>query len=122
MLTEIGKFLRKERIERGSLLKDMAKGIGVSPAYLSTIETGKRPLTDEIFAKLANYMGYARDSNEFCELEHAAQMSRQQVEIEMKGRSEKHKEAALAFARQFNEMGDGDIDKALQLLKQVKGK
>ena len=42
MLTEFGKFLRKIRIDRQELLRDMAGTLGVSVAYLSAVENGKR--------------------------------------------------------------------------------
>ncbi len=34
MLSELGKFLRKFRIDNGLLLKDMADTLSISPAYL----------------------------------------------------------------------------------------
>ena len=42
MLTEYGKILRKLRIDKQELLKDMADCLDVSSAYLSAVETGKR--------------------------------------------------------------------------------
>ena len=44
MLTEFGKILRKLRIDRQELLRDMAKNLEVSSAYLSAVETGKRKI------------------------------------------------------------------------------
>lgn len=38
------KFLRKIRIDRDEIALDMANKLGVSPAYLSSVETGKRPM------------------------------------------------------------------------------
>ena len=42
MLTSLGKYLRTFRIQQGELLKDMATLLDVAPAYLSSIENGKR--------------------------------------------------------------------------------
>lgn len=41
-MTPLGAKLRKMRAERGIALKDMAKAVGVSSAYLSALEHGKR--------------------------------------------------------------------------------
>ncbi|WP_309460957.1 helix-turn-helix transcriptional regulator [Escherichia coli] len=41
MVTSFGKTLRKMRIDRGMVLKNMADLLGVSSAYLSAIELGK---------------------------------------------------------------------------------
>ncbi|MFF3703899.1 helix-turn-helix domain-containing protein [Pseudomonas qingdaonensis] len=124
MLTEIGKFLRKARIDHGWLLKDMAEGVGISAAHLSTIETGKRQITQDLVARLGVYLGLKQGTQEYFELEQAALLSRGQVEIETRGLSAKHQEAALAFSRQFNEMNSSDLDRILQVLNSAhkKGK
>ena len=41
-MTPFGERMRKLRAERGVTLKEMAEGIGVSSAYLSALEHGKR--------------------------------------------------------------------------------
>lgn len=118
MLTAIGKFLRKIRIDRNLLLKDMASGLGVSPAYLSTVETGKKTFSDEFVQRVAEYLNFAPGSLERDELEEAAVFSRGQVQIDMRGLSPKHQTAALAFSRQFEEMAPTDLDKLLQVLNE----
>ena len=42
MLTALGRFLRKIRIDRNELLKDMADKLEVSASFLSAVENGKR--------------------------------------------------------------------------------
>lgn len=124
MLTEIGKFLRKARIDHGWLLKDMAEGVGISAAHLSTIETGKRQITQDLVHRLGAFLGLEPGTPDFSRLETAALLSRGQVEIETRGMSSKHQETALAFSRQFNEMKSSDLDRILQVLNsaQKKGK
>ena len=41
MINDLGKMLRKIRIEEDERLLDMAENIGVSVAFLSAIETGR---------------------------------------------------------------------------------
>ena len=122
MLTEIGKFLRKSRIDHGWLLKDMSEGVGISAAHLSTIETGKRQITQDLVSRLGAYLGLRVGTPEYAQLEKAALLSRGQVEIEMKGMSAKHQETALAFSRQFNEMNSSDLDRILQVLNSAQKK
>ncbi|ANP61113.1 helix-turn-helix domain-containing protein [Pseudomonas aeruginosa] len=118
MLTALGKLLRKERIDRNLLLKDMALGLEVSPAYLSTVETGKKTFSDDFIRKVARYLGFAPGTREYHELEDAAILSRGQVQIGVAGVSNKHKEVALAFSRQFEEMQPSELDKLLALLNE----
>ena len=46
MLDGFGKLVRDIRITRSLLLYDMAKTLGISPAELSSIETGKVDIPD----------------------------------------------------------------------------
>lgn len=42
--TEFGKFMRKIRIEKNLILKDVAELLGVSSAFLSAVEVGKKSI------------------------------------------------------------------------------
>jgi transcriptional regulator with XRE-family HTH domain len=52
MLNDLGKFLKKLRVDEGEVLADMAGRLGVSPSYLSAIENGKRALPDDLVKRL----------------------------------------------------------------------
>jgi transcriptional regulator with XRE-family HTH domain len=55
MLTPFGKTLRKERLERGMMLGEMARKLKVGSSYLSQVETGKKPLSDSFVSKVADF-------------------------------------------------------------------
>jgi len=42
MLTDFGKELRKMRIDKGERILDMANKLGVTPAFISNIEHGRK--------------------------------------------------------------------------------
>ncbi|WP_335333622.1 helix-turn-helix domain-containing protein [Candidatus Sodalis pierantonius] len=42
MVSNLGKYLRKLRIDHDMTLRDMADCLGISAAYVSAIELGKR--------------------------------------------------------------------------------
>lgn len=42
--TEFGKFMRKIRIDKDMILKDVAEKLGVSSAFLSAVEMGKKSI------------------------------------------------------------------------------
>ena len=53
-MKSFGKLIRKERGEQGIGLREMARAIGISPAYLSRIERCKEPPPrPEIIKKIA---------------------------------------------------------------------
>ena len=64
-MTPFGDRMRKLRAERGITLKEMADGLGVSSAYLSALEHGKRGrpgwhLIQRILTLLQHHMGRCR--------------------------------------------------------------
>ena len=46
MITPFGKALRNLRMDRGTLLKDMAQQLEVTSSYLSAVESGKRNIPE----------------------------------------------------------------------------
>jgi transcriptional regulator with XRE-family HTH domain len=52
--TPFGKFLKIFRIKRNEFLKDMAQKLGVSAAFLSAVETGKKKIPEDWIEKIVN--------------------------------------------------------------------
>jgi transcriptional regulator with XRE-family HTH domain len=115
MLTPFGKKVRKLRIDVGVTLKSMADSMAVTSSYLSAIETGKRAVTKPILDSIVSFF-----SNEGVEVQEelikAARDSQQSVEINLSGKNTQAREAALAFARNFDELSATDFARLTQLL------
>lgn len=101
-MTPFGKFLRRERQERGLLLGELAKLLGISTPYLSQIETGIRAIPEGFEEKVARQLGLPlQEANE---LMRAAALSRSQYEIAIEAGAPDEDRAlahdlALSFAR-----------------------
>lgn len=78
-LTEFGKFIRKYRISKGLILKQMADALGVGSAFLSGIETGSKPLPIDIEKKIASLFPFTKEEKQ--SLYQAADKTRKQVTI-----------------------------------------
>lgn len=115
MYTELGKYLRKLRIERDLLLKDMAMTLNITPAYLSSIEHGKR----EANIKFINIIikAYELDKVEQSLLLEALDNSRSQIELNLNSKTSQHKELGVAFARKFEGLTKEQIEEFLSVLK-----
>ena len=61
MVTAFGKFLRKLRVDRELTLRDMATSLGISSAYLSAMELGKRTIQPQLVDKIAAIYGVSCD-------------------------------------------------------------
>lgn len=115
MLTEFGKVIRKLRIDHSLTLKEVADQIEVSSAYLSGVETGRKPLTMELVNKVIQVMRLSRD--EIDEVLSAASRTLEEIKLSlMDGKSPEEREVAMMFARRF-ESQDFDADKWRKLLE-----
>lgn len=54
-LTEFGKAVRGARLETDSTLQQMADALGTTPAFLSSIETGRKKIPNGWVEKIESY-------------------------------------------------------------------
>jgi transcriptional regulator with XRE-family HTH domain len=110
-LTPFGLEMRKLRLEKQLRLLDLAKKLDVSAAYLSAIETGKKPIPDGLAAKI----GRACDltAEELAVLGKAKDRTRKEVRVAQ--HKEEDRELIAAFARQLDDVPP-DLKDALRKL------
>ena len=102
LVSEYGKTLRKIRIDKGLTMAQMAKAIGITSAYLSTIERGNRKIPKNL---TQNVIGHYKLSNEQVEeLQKAELLSRDSIEIELEDMELSKKSLALSFANNLKDM------------------
>ena len=54
MLTPLGKYLRKLRIDKGEILKNMSDKLKVTVSFLSAVENGKKKMPSEWNQKICD--------------------------------------------------------------------
>ncbi len=118
MITSIGKFLRKLRIDKGEILRDMADRLKVSSAFLSAVENGKKKVPEAWASKLEEL--YSLTSEQMEELRDAIVESSETVEINIHNASIANRQLAVSFARQFDTLDDKTVKKLFDLLKKRK--
>jgi transcriptional regulator with XRE-family HTH domain len=117
MLNPLGKALRKLRIDRGWLLKDMAQGIGVATSFLSGVETGRKAVPPGFVEKIAAWAHLEGD--DLTHLKDAAVMSQREFKIPVRSDfSDGDREAASLLAR-FGELPREKRDSLHMLLKKT---
>jgi HTH-type transcriptional regulator, competence development regulator len=116
MITEIGKMLRKERIDRDMTLYDLASALNISPAYLSHIEMGRRPASTEILDKICKALGYHDVKAQ--RLKKAAENSYNAATIKFatKNLNEGDRDLLRMFARRFSDLDQERKEQLFQLL------
>src|SRR5260221_4454877 len=98
-LTPFGKAVRKIRIDRGETLGAMAEALEISSALLSSLEAGKRNMSDALLEKILSHCKVK--GPEAQELKRLALESRTAVTLKPK---EKDRSLVSAFARKFEEL------------------
>ena len=107
-MTPLGLKLRQMRDERGVTLKDMAKALRVSSAYLSALEHGRRGKpTFTLLQKIIAYFNVIWDDAE--ELQRLAEMSDPKITIDTAGMSPEATELANRLARDIDKLEPDDL-------------
>ena len=118
MITRFGKELRKLRIEHEEILKDMADHLGVSPAFLSAVEVGKKNIPEGWPCKIASIYGLDPEKEE--RLVQCAQESIRSIKIDLSSVGDLQHQTALVFARDFNSMSDETAKQILRCIQNDK--
>lgn len=115
-MTPFGQKLRELRSARGISLKSMAHGVGVSPAYLSALEHGRRGApTWYLVQRVIAFFNIIWDEAE--ELERLAAVSRPKVSIDTGGLSPSVTRAANLFAQYAARLTDEEAEQIVRLLQ-----
>lgn len=111
MLTALGKLLKKLRVDRGEVLKDMSARLGVTASFLSAVENGKKRMPSEWNGKLCIAYGLDADARKL--LTAAIAETESSIDLDLTGLEAANRELAVFFARRFAVL-DGSQVKAIQ--------
>jgi transcriptional regulator with XRE-family HTH domain len=115
-MTPFGQMLRELRKRKGVTQKDLAAAIGVTPAYLSALEHGKRGRpTFELLQRIAGYFNVIWDEAE--ELFRLGQTSHPKVTLDTAGLPASYTGFANDLARAIRSLSPDVIEELHQILK-----
>lgn len=100
MLTPFGIALRKFRLDRGLRLLDLAEALGQSSAFVSAVETGRKPIPAHYVEDVVAALKLGEGEGD--ELQRAADRTRSEVRVDRL--SGQQRELVAAFARKVDEM------------------
>jgi len=114
-MTPFGERLRSLREARGLPLKSMAEALGVSPAYLSALEHGKRGRpTHALVVAICAYLNIIWDEAD--ELARLARISHPRITIDTAGLTPRATALANLLAERIRSLPQSRIDQMLSLL------
>lgn len=115
-MTPFGEKLRRLRIARGVTQKEMAASIGVSSAYLSALEHGRRGVPSwTMIQKIIGYFNVIWDDAD--ELEALALGSDPRVIVDTSGLSPKATELSNLLASTIGSLGEAEIEQLIAQLR-----
>ena len=114
IVTPLGRFLRKFRTDRNMRMKDMAKDLNVTSAYLSSIERGKLNFTLKMIDKIIST--YNLEGEIVNQLYWMATYSVKFVKIDLTELSIEDRELVILFARRYKHLSDNDKKELKALL------
>jgi len=114
-MTPFGRKLRDLRARRGLRLKDMAAALGVSSAYLSALEHGRRGRPSSGFVQqISAFFNLAWDDVD--ELKRLAELSHPRVVVDTAGLAPRATELANRLAEGIDRLDDETIERLLALI------
>jgi transcriptional regulator with XRE-family HTH domain len=120
-MTPFGARIRALRTERGISQREMAASLGVSAAYLSALEHGRRGAPGWGFVqKVIGYFNVIWDDAE--ELQRLAAISNPRVTVDTSGLSDQATELANLLAVRIREMKPEDVEALLRQLRTIAGR
>lgn len=115
-LTIFGMLLRKIRLDRLMRLKEMAEGVGVTSAFLSSVESGNKEIPESLVQNLLHFLKL--DKEQEAELLRSVDETRKSVTIAMP-ESNEDRYLIGSFARNLETL---DVVRKEQILQLLRGK
>lgn len=115
-MTPLGLHMKKLRTERGVTQKQMAAAIGVSPAYLSALEHGRRGKPSwALLQRIVGYFNVIWDDADI--LQDLANLSDPKVTLDTSNLSAPATRMANVLAHRIDDLSDERIQSLLDILE-----
>lgn len=114
MITELGKEIRKLRIDKDENLSSMSKKLGISVSYLSAIENGVREIPADFVDKLSEIYHLSKERKE--ELIKAEANSASKISISLHSAIYAQRQLAFTLSRKLNDLSSDECEEIMRYL------
>ena len=115
MKVKLGEYLRDLRLANSQTLKQMAEELGVSSAFLSAVENGKKNMPEKWCDSLSSK--YNLNKTQVAELQDAAEESSTAIKLNLTNTNSIGRELAISFARSFEKLSESDSAEIMKILE-----
>lgn len=114
MTTELGKEIRKLRVDVDENLSSMAKKLGMSISYLSAIENGTREIPAGFVDRLSESYHLSKEKKE--EFVRAEANSASKVSISLSSAIYPQRQLAFTLSRKLKDLSEDDCEEIMKYL------
>lgn len=112
-------YLKSLRLKSGDeRLSDMAKKLGVSASYLSTVENQKRRMNDKLLKKIVDV--YQLNEKEEKKLDLLRNLASKEFNVSLDELEDEKKETVVKFLSSVDDLSKEDVEKINLMLKNKK--
>lgn len=115
MATQLGKELRKLRIDNDETIYQMSKKLSISASYLSAIESGARKIPNGFVDKILDKYHLSKERSEI--IRQAETESTKEIDIDLSNVTSEQRKLIFALSRKLNDISD---DECLYILNKLK--
>jgi HTH-type transcriptional regulator, competence development regulator len=113
-------FMKKLRLNNNDqTMSDMAHGLGISISYLSSVENGKRTMTDEMIEKISSV--YHLTNEQTTELRYLRDLASDKLNVTLDGMDDSTKSTTVKFLSSVDKLSAEDLKKIDSIIKKNKG-
>lgn len=118
--TEFGEYFRILRIKHHEVLADAKEFLGVTSAFISAVECGKKKVPDDWVEKIVNH--YSLNDDEKQQLIDSIDKSRESIKIDIVSSTPEQKTFALQFQRSFKDLDEESMKEIQKILDKINSK
>ena len=116
MVSAFGKYMRNLRTNRDITMRDMARDLGVSSAFISSIELSKKKIPGDFIDKLKE--AYDLPEKVCEELQDAADMAKGEILVRLGGVNENDQRNIIRFARRYSNLSPENKKTVMKLINE----
>ncbi len=114
MITELGKEIRKLRIDKGENMSSMSKKLGISVSYLSAIENGARGIPTGFVDKISDIYHLSKERRG--EFARAEVNSASKISISLYSTICPQRQLAFTLSRKLKDLSPNECEEIMKYL------
>ena len=115
--TEFGEFFRILRIKHHEVLADAKDFLGVTSAFISAVECGKKRVPSDWVDKIVDH--YSLNDIDKQKLIDSIEKSKDSINIDISSSNSEQKSFALQFQRSFNDLDEESMKEIQKILNKI---